>query len=106
MNEDFEFDAEDLELDDLELESFEPLVMSLDVETQTAILSKNDMIALLCIKTAEKGGAICRIDPREDKPSVQLYDDPDNAMKWYNKSLRTSLNNGWRVVYNGLPLKG
>ncbi|MBK8151209.1 MAG: hypothetical protein IPK58_24135 [Acidobacteria bacterium] len=72
---------------------------------RTAILSKNDMIALLCVKTADQGGAICRVDPREPTPSVQLYDDPAKALEWFHKSLRTSRRNGWQLVYDGLPLK-
>ncbi len=76
------------------------------VKMRTAILSKNDMIALLCLKTADQGGAICRVDPREINPAVQLYDDPDKAIDWYTKSLKTSKQNGWRVVYDGLPLEG
>ncbi len=46
-----------------------------DVETRTALLTKNDMYALLCLKTAAKGGAICRVDPRENNPAVQIYYD-------------------------------
>lgn len=77
-----------------------------DVNMRTAVLSKDDMIALLCLKTAVQGGAICRVDPREINPAVQLYDDPDKAVDWYTKSLVTSKENGWRIVYDGLPLEG
>jgi hypothetical protein len=75
-------------------------------EMRTAVLKKKDLVALLCLKTASKGGAICRVDPREAQPSVQLYDDPEKALEWYKKSLRSSLKNGWQVVYDGLPLRG
>jgi hypothetical protein len=37
---------------------------------------------------------------------VQLYDDATKALEWFQKSLRTSRNNGWRIVYDGLPLQG
>ncbi len=90
-----EFDSD--EFDDLEL---------LEVNIRTAILQKNNMLALLCVKTATQGGAICRVDPREQNPSVQLYDDPEKAIEWFTKSLRTSTANGWSVVYDGLPLRG
>ncbi len=76
------------------------------VQMRTAVLSKNNMVALLCVKTATEGGAICRVDPREINPSVQIYDDPEKAMEWFTKSLRTSKKNGWQVVYDGLPLQG
>jgi hypothetical protein len=96
------------EFDDLD-EAFERLEEDEDyfvTETRTAVLQKKDMVALLCLKTANKGGAICRVDPREGQPAVQLYDDPQKAREWYRKSLRTSKENGWLVVYDGLPLMG
>ncbi len=95
----FEIDADNLEIEISEIE-FE------EVNTRTAILSKNNLVALLCLKTADKGGAICRVDPRENNPAVQLYDDPEKAIEWYIKSLKTSAENGWNVVYDGLPLEG
>lgn len=107
MNNDFDFENEDLGFEDFseefdEFDEFEPD----DVQTRTAVLSKNNMIALLCVKTATEGGAICRVDPREAQPAVQIYDDPEKAMEWFNKSLRTSRKNGWQLVYDGLPLQG
>ena len=66
----------------------------------------DNMIALLCIKTATAGAAIYRVDPREDRPAVQIYDDASAAVEWFTRSLRTSRKNGWNVVYDGLPLQG
>ena len=110
MKNEFDFDPEDLEFEDFdkELEDFEDFdEMELDaIEMRTAVLSKNNMVALLCIKTATAGGAICRVDPRENNPSVQIYDDPAKALEWFTKSLRTSKKNGWQIVYDGLPLQG
>jgi hypothetical protein len=77
-----------------------------DILMRTAVLKKNNMVALLCIKSATAGAAICRVDPREANPAVQLYDDPTAALEWYTKSLRTSRKNGWTIVYDGLPLQG
>ena len=76
------------------------------VTLRTAVLQKNNMVALLCIKSATAGAAICRVDPREAVPAVQLYDDPTAALDWFNRSLRTSKRNGWNIVYDGLPLQG
>lgn len=105
-----EFDAEDFDLDaefgddfsdfeDFESEDDELMV-------RTVVMGKEDMIALLCIKSASEGAAICRVDPRESMPSVQVYDDPEAALHWFTKSLRTSRKNGWRLIYDGLPLQG
>lgn len=105
-NDGLEFDEFLNELEDYE-DFDEDLELDLnEVEVRTAILTKNNMIALLCLKTADQGGAICRIDPREDRPSVQVYDDPEKAIEWFTKSLRTSSKNGWRIAYDGLPLHG
>lgn len=128
MKDEFDFEPEDLDFDDFgkDLEEFEPELQEFDeleefgefdtgefeeielleVNIRTAILQKNNMLALLCVKTATKGGAICRVDPREQNPSVQLYDDPEKAIEWFTKSLRTSKANGWSVVYDGLPMRG
>jgi hypothetical protein len=110
MNNEFDFDPEGLEFENFEqdLEDFDEFdEVDLDeVNVRTAILSKNNMVALLCIKTATAGGAICRVDPREANPSVQIYDDPAKALEWFTKSLRTSRKNGWQIVYDGLPLQG
>lgn len=109
MNNEFEYDP-DWDLDDdfdeglAEFDEFDDELGN--IEMRTAVMQKNDMIALLCIKTATAGAAICRVDPREDRPAVQIYDDANAAVEWFTKSLRTSKQNGWNVVYDGLPLQG
>jgi hypothetical protein len=109
MSNEFEFDAdfdfeEDFDEDLAEFDSFDDDLGN--IEMRTAVMQKNDMIALLCIKTATVGAAICRVDPREDRPAVQIYDDASAAIEWFTKSLRTSKRNGWNVIYDGLPLQG
>ncbi len=109
MSSEFDFDADfDLEDEfDEDLAEFDEFSDELgDIEMRTAVMQKNDMIALLCIKTASAGAAICRVDPREDHPAVQIYDDADAAVEWFTKSLRTSRRNGWNIIYDGLPLQG
>jgi hypothetical protein len=110
MKDDFDFES-DFDLDDDELTDdladFDDLIEEGEnVVLRTAVLQKNNMVALLCIKSATAGAAICRVDPREPVPAVQLYEDKDAALEWFTKSLRTSKRNGWNVVYDGLPLQG
>ncbi|MEP7075230.1 MAG: hypothetical protein ABI878_05410 [Acidobacteriota bacterium] len=105
MSDDFDFKP-DFDFDEFdEFEEFDADQVG-DLMMRTAVLQKNDMVALLCIKGASEGAAICRVDPREENPSVQIYDDPAKAVEWFTKSLRTSLKNGWNIVYDGLPLQG
>ena len=104
LDDDFSFDGEfDDEVADFEEFGDDSID---DVLMRTAVLQKNNMVALLCIKSATAGAAICRVDPREANPAVQLYDDPTAALEWFTKSLRTSRKNGWTIVYDGLPLQG
>lgn len=109
MTNEFDFEADfdfDEEYDD-DLAEFDEFDEELEnVAVRTAIMQKDNMIALLCIKTASAGAAICRVDPREDRPAVQIYDDAGAAVEWFMKSLRTSRVNGWNIVYDGLPLQG
>lgn len=109
MNNDFDLDPDwDLEDEfDEDLAEFDEFDDELgNIAVRTAVMQKNEMIALLCIKTASAGAAICRVDPREDRPAVQIYDDADAAVEWFTKSLRTSRKNGWNIIYDGLPLQG
>lgn len=101
MDNEFDFEDEDLGFEeDFDFDEIQP------VEVRTVILSKNNMLGLLCMKTSPEGGAICRVDPRESQPSVQIYDDPDKTQEWFTKSLRTTKQNGWQIVYDGLPMMG
>ncbi len=110
MNEDFDldgaFDFDDADLAEGLAELEDSIDDAPDVMLRTAILQKDQMPALLCIKRATAGAAICRVDPRETFPAVQLYDDRDAAMLWFSRSLNSSRKNGWNVVYDGLPLQG
>lgn len=99
------FDRED---DDEFDDEFEPgmEIEITNVRRRIAVLSKREMIAILGVQTFDQGGTICRVDPREERPAVQLYDNPAEALDWFKRSLRTSRKNGWQVVYDGLPLHG
>jgi hypothetical protein len=100
LGEGFENSDED-EMDDPDFE-----IELTNIKRRTAVLTKKDMIAVLGVQTFDQGGTICRIDPREERPAVQLYDNPEDALDWFKRSLRTSKKNGWQIVYDGLPLHG
>ncbi|HEX8494624.1 MAG TPA: hypothetical protein VF658_17390 [Pyrinomonadaceae bacterium] len=99
--------GDELEMDDAEWETGqetededEPL------EVRTVVMSKNDMLALLGLKKSAQGGLIVRVDPREEKPAAQVYEDGAVATRWFNKSVATSRKNGWSIIYDGTPLFG
>jgi len=76
------------------------------VDVRTVVMTKEDMIALLGLKTSPQGGLIVRVDPRENNPAAQTYDDPAAARKWFNRSLATSRRNGWQIIFDGEPIYG
>ena len=95
-----DLDTDDAEWDSEQDDEDEP------VEVRTVVMTKNDMLALLGLKKSVQGGLIVRVDPREEKPAAQVYEDADAATKWFNKSVATSRKNGWNIVYDGTPLFG
>lgn len=109
MSDEFEFDENEIFEDDVEdrdWEVKESLESDPTSRVRTTILEKNSMIGLLSIRSATDGAAICKVDPREAFPALKVYDDPDLARKWFAKAIRTSVERGWRVLYDGLPLEG
>ena len=97
LDEDGEFEGDDEEEEDDD---------DLAAVVRTAVLKKNDMLALLSLKATPEGGQIVRFDPRQRMPSMQRYETEDEALKWFARSLSTSRKNGWSVVYDGEPLVG
>ena len=76
-------------------------------EVRTAVMRKNDLLAILSLKISADGdGRIVRVDPRQSAPSAQVYEDAEAATHWFNRSLATSRRNGWSVVYDGEPSFG
>ncbi len=75
-------------------------------EVRTAVMQKNDLLAILSLRISAEGGRIVRVDPRQRVPSAQTYEDAEAATHWFNRSLATSRRNGWNVVYDGEPSFG
>ena len=94
------------EEEEYELDDEEEGEDDLAAVVRTAVLRKNDMLALLSLKATPEGGQIVRLDPRERLPSMQRYESEAEALRWFTRSLATSRKNGWAVVYDGTPLVG
>ncbi|HEV2800788.1 MAG TPA: hypothetical protein VGW12_09845 [Pyrinomonadaceae bacterium] len=94
------YDEDADEMEDEDDEDGEPF------EVRTAVMQKNDLLAILSLKISAEGGRIVRVDPRERVPSAQTYEDAEAATHWFNRSLATSRRNGWNVVYDGEPSFG
>jgi hypothetical protein len=75
-------------------------------EVRTAVMQKNELLAILSLKISAGGSRIVRVDPRQSVPSAQTYEDAESATHWFNRSLATSRRNGWNVIYDGEPSFG
>jgi len=74
---------------------------------RVALMSKNEVIALIGIITDTDGGVLTRVDPRATPPiATSRCDTPARAQRLFNRSLRTSIDNGWQIFYDGVPLEG
>ncbi len=101
--------SDEAEMDDFESNEFhgdEEDEDEEDAEVRTVLLAKNEMLALLGLKTFADNAIIVRVDPRQAIPSAQRYDDAEAAIKWFNRSLATSRKNGWEVIFDGQPMYG
>ncbi|HEX8353724.1 MAG TPA: hypothetical protein VF611_12535 [Pyrinomonadaceae bacterium] len=105
-DEEFPDEDEEYEGDDDDEEEDEEGEDDLTAVVRTAVLRKNDMLALLSLKATSDGSQIIRLDPRHRLPTMQRYETEDEAHKWFTRSLTTSRKNGWAVVYDGTPLVG
>lgn len=76
------------------------------LHVRTAVLAKNELLALLSLKVTTRGSLIVRVDPRQSLPAAQTYEDAGAAAHWFRRSLATSRRNGWQIVYDGAPLIG
>ena len=76
------------------------------LHVRTAVLAKNELLALLSLKVTTRGCLIVRVDPRQSLPAAQTYDDAGAASHWFRRSLATSRRNGWQIIYDGMPLVG
>lgn len=100
LDDELELEENSDEFDD-EDEDDDPL------QVRTAVMSKNEMLALLSLRiTSDGGGLIVRVDPRQPVPAAKTYEDPEQAAEWFHRSLATSKRNGWTIVYLGEPLVG
>ncbi|MDT5061761.1 MAG: hypothetical protein QOH63_2220 [Acidobacteriota bacterium] len=100
--------SDDADLDEIEMSDGDEMddEMDEDVEVRTVILVKNEMVALLGLKQSAEEAIIVRVDPRQPMPAAQTYDDTAAALKWFNRSLATSKQNGWEIIFDGEPLYG
>jgi hypothetical protein len=77
------------------------------VDFRAVILAKNDTLALVGMATTPEGARVARFDPRAEPPvSMGPVEDPPKVANAFRRSLQTSKDNGWTVVYDGPPLTG
>jgi hypothetical protein len=83
--------------------------------TYLTILTKNSIFSFLGLVRAETMGtdinsrpisAVVKHDPREGQPFLKQFNTSSEAIRKYEEAIRTSIDRGWSVVYQGTPLFG
>lgn len=84
-------------------------------KTYLTILTKNSIFSFLGLVRAELVDsegmgkpftAVVKLDPREGEPVLKEFSTGSEARRNYEDAITTSIDRGWSVVYQGLPLKG
>jgi hypothetical protein len=77
------------------------------LDFRAVILVKQETLALVGMATTPEGARVARFDPRSD-PSVSVgpLEDTPKAAHAFRRSLQTSRDNVWTIIYDGPPLIG
>lgn len=65
------------------------------------ILEKKGAYAFLGIDYKDKEDVISNFDGRYKAGVIFRYEDTEEADEKYNTALRNTVDNGWKIVYNG-----
>ncbi|MBL8168567.1 MAG: hypothetical protein JNJ50_10455 [Acidobacteria bacterium] len=84
--------------------------------THLTILTKNGIFSFLGLVRAQMvvdadGNnkpvtGVIKHDPREGQPFLKQFDTSNEAIRNYQEAISTSIERGWNVVYQGIPLHG
>ena len=78
-----------------------------EMNFRAVILVKNEVLALVGMATGAEGARVARFDPRSEPPvNVGPFEERPKAAHAFRRSIETSRDNGWTVVYDGPPLAG
>ena len=73
------------------------------VHTDLALFCKGDLYALLALTTTHEEGAILRFDGRDAEPTIIVFDNAFSAISGFDKSVDSSIKNGWKCFHRGKP---
>lgn len=77
-----------------------------EVQTDIALFCRGELLAILALAVTDNGGAIMRLDPRNEKPEVALFDNYFSAVASFDNSIETSIKRGWTCFHKGKPNYG
>jgi hypothetical protein len=77
-----------------------------DARVRTAVMIKDDEIGIIGLVTSTYHSQVGRFDPRSGSPLTSRWDDSKKAKRGFRNMLRSSVENGWEIIYDGEPLVG
>lgn len=64
------------------------------------------MIGAIGLVVSAEQSQVARLDLREGQPVSSEFDSPEQAARGFRNMIRSSVRNGWSVLYDGEPLFG
>jgi len=80
--------------------------MTTRINTRVIILNKGDLFGIISIAVAGEETIVATLDPKKDAPSVSTFNSEAQAAQSAAEARDLSLQGGWRIVYQGPPLRG
>jgi hypothetical protein len=74
-----------------------------EVQTDLALFYKEGKYALLALNTNNEMGALLRFDPRDEQPTIVVFDNPFTALEKFDRSIDKSVQSGWKCFHKGKP---
>ncbi|MEP7273098.1 MAG: hypothetical protein ABI882_16485 [Acidobacteriota bacterium] len=84
-------------------------------KTYLTILEKNGVFSFLGLVEAEYPDgdpdealvtAVVKLDPREEQTIVKQFPERNDAIRSYEQAVKTSIDRAWKVIYQGVPIRG
>lgn len=77
-----------------------------ELNLRTAIMVKDDLLGVIGLAVSPQFSQVGRYDPRTGEPHTSRWDDHHKARRGFKNMLRSSVGNGWEIIYDGQPLFG
>lgn len=73
------------------------------MKRRVTLVEKGGMFGLLSLEKTSETTILTNYDPRGPTKYFRAFGDPDEAQRFFEESVATTRDHGWKVVWNGTP---